>query len=170
MPVRLLSRQSGLRCVCAAYPASQISGFTHWGFPMKKQLLFAALAAFPILSVAADATPTDPSPPAAGVATVPQVSQDSINRLRQAFLAQIAVYDAAERAMRSPTPTEAAALSPPQAKSTPTIVNVGSRGKAVQGASTTSLAIATRGPDGKVRVGHQEVDSRTPTKEADHAQ
>ena len=119
-------------------------------------LSFAALVAIPLSSLAAEAVPGAPA--AAPKATaVPQFSQEQIDALRQTLLARIAVWDPAEKSMRSPTPGETAALARPKPAITPTVVNLGNGGLAVHFGGGMSIAIAVRGRDGKVRIGHDAV-------------
>src|SRR3954471_10561429 len=97
---------------------------------IKKCMLVAALAAVPVVSVAADSSAQQQN---ATAAATPQVSQERIARIRQSLVAQMAAYDAAERAMRTPTAQERAALALPTGKSTTTVVKMPNGGFALQG-------------------------------------
>lgn len=136
---------------------------------MKRCLLFAALAAVPLVSVAADTVTQDKSSTVAA-STPPQVSQERIARLRAKLVAQIAAYEPSEQAMRTPTAQERAALVLPSGNTTMTVVKLPNGGTAVQGdVSSASLAIAVRGNDGKVNVGHDDKPQAATAKGDAHA-
>jgi hypothetical protein len=69
----------------------------------------AALAALP--AWAQDATPKAATPAGSQVATKAQISPERLQALRESLLSRIAVWDAAENAMRRPTAAELAVLT-----------------------------------------------------------
>jgi len=105
-----------------------------------------AVLAVPILAMG-DRPPQSTAAPAAA-----PYSQQQLQRLRQSLVAQIAVYDAGETAMRAPTPGEAAALavSSPGAIETVALDNGGLALRT--GASQLSFAVAERADDGTIRI------------------
>jgi hypothetical protein len=131
----------------------------------KTTVLIAALAAIPLASSAAEpagvASTTD-----ARTAVAAKLSPDRILALRRSLSRQIAVYDAAEGAMRAPTPAEIEALGLPPTSGAPTSfrLRVGGIGARTD-ASQISLLVVEQGADGKPVVRHAD-DTR---KEAGHA-
>lgn len=122
---------------------------------MNKRLLIAAIAAMPLLATAAE-------PPASGTgeatraATTPQISQDKLDRIRKALVAQIAVYDAAEGAMRTPTAEEMSVLALPSADGAQAVIALPGGGVALRAdGSQASLVKAIRGEDGRITIGHE---------------
>lgn len=130
---------------------------------MHKSFLIAALAAVPLASAAAEpptAAATSGSTPAA---VAPRIPQAKLDRIRQALVAQIAVWEQSESAMREPTSAEAAALAGPPSESLGTVVPLKRGGVALQpDISQASLAIATVGDDGKVKIGHDKAAAAVP--------
>jgi len=121
---------------------------------MSKKLLVAAIAAVPMLCAAAEPASNAKEEGVKRVTPTPRISQERLDRIRQSLVSQIAVYDTAEQAMRAPTTEEAAALALPAA-GTLTAFPLAGGGVALRGdVSTASLAVAVRGADGKVTIGH----------------
>ena len=128
---------------------------------MHKPLLIAALAALPLAAAAAE--PPAAAPSAAAASAAPSIPQAKIDRIRQALVAQIAVWEQSENAMREPTSAEAAALAGPPSESLGTVVPLKRGGVALQpDISQASLAIATVGDDGKVKIGHDKAAAAVP--------
>jgi len=132
---------------------------------MKSTVMIAALAAVPFASPAAEPA-GDTSTPAARTAVAAKLSPDRALALRRSLSAQIAVYDAAEGAMRAPTPAEIEAMALPPTSGTPTTFRSRAGGIGVRtDASHISLLVAEQGADGKPVVRHAD-DAR---KEVRHA-
>jgi hypothetical protein len=114
----------------------------------------AALAALP--AWAQEATPKA-APPAGsqGTATV-QISPERLQALRHSLLSRIAVWDAAENAMRRPTAAELAALTANvPAGGSPQIVTMRGGGLAARAeVGEISLLVADIQHDGRTTVRH----------------
>ena len=84
----------------------------------------------------------------------PRYSREQLDRIRRSFAAQIAVWDSAEKAMRTPTPAEAAALaSSGQPGKAPVPVKGG--GVALKAdSSQMSFAVVEIAPNGKMKMSH----------------
>jgi hypothetical protein len=123
---------------------------------MHKRLLIVALAAIPLVSAAADQRAVDKAEASTRTAAAPRVSQDKLDRIRQSLVAQIAAWEQAEGAMRAPTSDEMAALAMLSSEGRDAVVPVAGGGVALRpDISHASLAIAVRGEDGKVAIGHE---------------
>jgi len=88
-------------------------------------------------------------------------SQERLDQIRRSLVAQIAVQDQAERAMRAPTDVEAAALAN---AATETLQGVALPGCGVAlrtGSTQLSLVVATRGEDGTIRLAHEATRATT---------
>lgn len=86
----------------------------------------------------------------------PRYSREQLDRIRQSFMAQIAVRDDAENAMRAPTPQEAAALSGSPQSSTAAPVPLRNGGLALKSdASQLSLAVASVDAHGRTTISHR---------------
>ena len=132
---------------------------------MKTTFLIAALAAVPLASSAAE-TAVDASTPAARTAVAAKLSPDRTLALRRSLSAQIAVYDAAEGAMRAPTPAEIEAMALPPTTGAPATFRLRGGGIGLRtDASQISLLVVEQGADGKPVVRHAD-DAR---KEVRHA-
>ena len=131
---------------------------------MKTTVLFAALAAMPCLSLAADPA-RDATPAATTPAAMKRLPPADAARLRGALVSQIAVYDAAEGLMRAPTQAEIDAMALPPTSGTPSTfrLRIGGVGARTD-ASQISLLVVDQGADGKPVVRHG--DAR---KEVRHA-
>ena len=117
---------------------------------MCRLILVAAVAALPFVSAADDARPRR----SAASVGVPQVSQEKIARMRRALIAQIAVRDTAEGAMRAPTPQEASIFTLAPAGPADIVALPGGGMALRPDGSQTSLAIAHRRADGSISVTH----------------
>jgi hypothetical protein len=116
-----------------------------------------ALAALP--AWAQDAMPEAPkATPPVGTegATKAQISPERLQALRQSLLSRIAVWDAAENAMRLPTAAELATLNANvPAGGSQQIVNLRGGGLAARAdVAEISLLVADVQPDGKTTVRH----------------
>lgn len=132
---------------------------------MKSTILVAALAAIPLASSAAEPA-GNASTAVARTAVATKLSPDRILALRRSMGAQIAVYDAAEGAMRAPTPAEIEALGLPPTSGAPATFRLRGGGIGARtDASQISLLVVEKGADGKPVVRHAG-DAR---KEAGHA-
>ena len=132
---------------------------------MKSIVMIAALAAVPFASPAAEPA-GDTSTPAARTAVAAKLSPDRALALRRSLSAQIAVYDAAEGAMRAPTPAEIEAMALPPTSGAPATFSLRGGGIGLRtDASQISLLVVEQGTDGKPVVRHAD-DAR---KEAGHA-
>ncbi|MCC7217498.1 MAG: hypothetical protein IT517_12050 [Burkholderiales bacterium] len=125
---------------------------------MHRPILIAAFAAVPMLAVAAEPPNAQTKAPVATAASVPQVSQARLDQIRRALVAQIAVYEQAEGAMRAPTTAEAAALAVSPSGTAGQAIALPKGGVAFRpDISDASLLRATREPDGRIRMGHGDV-------------
>ena len=134
------------------------------GVMMKSTILIAALATIPYTSSAAE--PATDATPGSKAAAVKGLAPADAARMRGALAAQIAVYDAAEGAMRDPTPAEIAAMGPPPTTGTSATFRLRGGGIGARtDASQISLLVVDRNADGTLVVRHV-ADAR---KEAAHA-
>ena len=81
-------------------------------------------------------------------------SQERLDQIRRSLVAQIAVQDQAERAMRAPTDVEAAALSNAATETLQSVALPGGGVALRTGSTQLSLVVATRGEDGTIRLAH----------------
>ena len=124
---------------------------------MRTYVLIAAAAALPLLAAADNPPPQ----PAATTVAHPTISQERLNQFRQSIAAQIAVYDAAEGAMRAPSAAEAAALAHAGGPATSQAITLANGGKALRAdVSQLSFARAVRQPDGTFKVVFDEKGAR----------
>jgi len=116
-----------------------------------RTLVFAMIAAVPLCTIADQVI----QPRLAVTQIVRRPSHERLDQIRRSLVAQIAVRDEAERAMRAPTTEEAAALAG-SASGNEQIVSVAGGGVALRGTGAhMSMLVATRGDDGTVRVAHE---------------
>jgi hypothetical protein len=94
----------------------------------------------------------------------PSLAAARIQALRQQLQAQVAVYDAAENAMRAPSAEEATALAGTAGDASGRFVALGGRGVAMRAdpAQASFLVVETQ-PDGKTVMRHQSAPSRAAT-------
>jgi hypothetical protein len=120
-------------------------------------LAMAVFASLPVgaQSPAAEAPSTTPAATSAAPAAL---TPERLQAIRQALLARIAVYDAAEQAMRRPTPAELAALNPQlPSRGASRVVTLRSGGLALRGdAAQASFLVVDLQPDGKAVIRHAE--------------
>jgi len=119
---------------------------------MRHLVLAFTLVALPVLTIAdqsADGPRQRPHRPV-------RISAERIEAIRQSLVAQIAVYDQAEGAVRAPSEQEAAALSGPAAQANASMVLPGGGMALKTDAAQLSFAVATLGEDGSVRISHAD--------------
>lgn len=122
---------------------------------MHKPVLIAVIAAIPMFAAAAEPPKADTKAPVAHATPVPHVSQERLDRIRQALVAQIAVFEQGEGAMRAPTAAEATALANPPSGAAGQVVALPKGGVALRAdLSDASLLRATRESNGKITMGH----------------
>ncbi len=122
---------------------------------MRRSLLVAALATLPLMSTAAEPPAPDLATATPQAATTPKFTPEQLARIRQALVAQIAVRDAGEGAMRAPTPAEAQALAAPSGGPAGKAYALPGGGVAYRpDISDASLLTAVRGESGKIVLGH----------------
>lgn len=131
---------------------------------MRPFIITAALA-LPLLFAGDPPASRKSTPPAP---EAPRYSREKLDRIRETLKAQIAVRDAAENAMRQPTPAEAAALTgPATASSSPAIVAVPGGGQALRGTQAgIEFSVAHRNADGGVSITHRTTPKATGTEAA----
>lgn len=128
---------------------------------MPKSRLIAVLLVLPLLVAVGPTVATDNTTPQSPAS--PRYSPEKLARIRQALVAQIAVREAAENAMRAPTPAEAAQLaSSPAAPADPITLTGGGVGLRSD-ASQASFVIAETAEDGTVRLTHDSPSRVAPS-------
>lgn len=119
---------------------------------MLKSRLIAVLLVLPLLVAVGPTVATDNATTQSPAS--PRYSPEKLARIRQALVAQIAVREAAENAMRAPTPAEAARLASSPAGPADAIALTGGGVALRADASQASFAIAETGEDGTVQLTH----------------
>ncbi len=125
---------------------------------MRSIVLAVSVAAVAVLTIAYQAIEVRP---ATTRPLVNRPSQERLDRIRRSLVAQIAVQDQAERAMRAPTDVEAAALSNAATETLQSVPLPGGGVALRTGAAQLSLVVATRGEDGTIRLAHEATPATT---------
>lgn len=125
---------------------------------MRKIVVPVSLAAMAVLSVAYQLIEVRP---ATTRQVVSRPSRERLDQIRRSLVAQIAVQDQAEKAMRAPTPEEAAALSGSASEAVQSVTLPGGGVAMRTGSAQLSLVMATRGEDGTIRVSHGAMPGTT---------
>lgn len=113
------------------------------------------IAAGALCSVAVPAGSQTSAEPPQARPTPPAISAARLQVLRQQLQTQVAVYEAAEKAMRSPTAEESKALAGNAGEAAGRVVALPGGGVAMRGdPSQASFLVVETGTDGKVVIGH----------------
>jgi hypothetical protein len=124
-----------------------VAGQIAWRNNLKKTLVLLAFSAA-LLPAA------EPAEKAKQPDTQIRYSREKLDKLRASLAAQIAVFDSAENALRSPSPAEASALAGPQAAA-PAIRQLSGGGIAVSGPqSGVNFLVVRKSADGSVSFSH----------------
>jgi hypothetical protein len=126
------------------------------------RVVLAFIVVLPIAFLASD-TPSQPLPTTAAQERYPA---ERLNQIRESLAAQIAVFDAAEDAMRAPTPAEAAELALTGESPRETISLPGGGVALRSSPSDLSFVVATVSEDGAVRVAHDRASAGAPNRPA----
>lgn len=130
---------------------------------MLSRWIVAAAIAVPLLPVMAQHQGTSARAAAPTAAPAVRISQDKIDSIRRSVLSQIAVYDAAEQAMRRPTEAEAAALASSATESTAAPLALPGGGLALRrDLSSANFLIVDLGAEGKKSMRHGSAQSVAP--------
>jgi hypothetical protein len=124
---------------------------------MKRSPIAVALAAATMaLPAAADPPRTETKSATSAAVPAQAMSPERLARMRRHLLSQIAVYDAGEAAMRSPTPAEAAALANTAEVGNGPVLALPSGGLAMRAdAASLSFLIVDLQADGKRALRHE---------------
>ena len=117
---------------------------------MRRIVLSLAVLALPVLTIADQRVEA----PRKQARVAPTISQERLDQIRGALVAQIAVYDQAEAAPRAPTPEEAQALARTASAASVAVALPGGGQALPFDGVQMSFAVATRGDDGAVRITH----------------
>ena len=130
---------------------------------MLSRWIIAAAIAVPLLPAMAQQQGANAQAAAPKAAPAVRISQDKIDSIRRSVLSQIAVYDAAEQAMRRPTEAEAGALASSATESTAAPIALRGGGLALRrDLSSASFLIVDLGADGKKSMRHGIAQSVAP--------
>lgn len=125
---------------------------------MRSIVLAVSVAAVAVLTIAYQVIEVRP---ATTRHIVNRPSQERLDHIRRSLVAQIAVQDQAEGAMRAPTDVEAAALSNAATETLQSVPLPGGGVALRTGSTQLSLVVATRGEDGTIRLAHEATPATT---------
>jgi hypothetical protein len=118
----------------------------------------------------APAAKSTAAPIAAAPAPAVRISAERLEMLRRSMMSQLAVYDAAEGAMRQPTSAEAQALTAGMTPGAERIVAIPGGGAALRrDLSNLNFLVVDLGADGKKTLRHGTADSVAAPKGGQHA-
>jgi hypothetical protein len=126
-----------------------------------RSLMVAAAAALAGASALAQQAPTEAAKPATAVQSpAARYSPERLAAIRASLTSRVAVYDAADGAMRAPTAAEAAALAPAASNAAARYVPLRNGGLALrQDGSNIDYLIVDIAADGRKATRHGSADS-----------